>query len=85
MENETMGSTESSADSEHILFPAIADMSVEELRHTILRVVDQLRRFQAQVIETSARFEGALGLVAELRAEKAELEQRLAELGDDER
>lgn len=79
-----MGSTEGSEDSEHIMFSAIADMNIDDLRHTVLRVVDQLRHFQAQVIETNARFEGALGLVAELRAEKAELEQRLTELEDDE-
>lgn len=70
---------------EQILYPDIAHMSIDELRHTILRVVDQLRRFQAQVVETHARFEGALGLVATLRAEKAELEERLSELDDENR
>jgi len=77
-----MSDTEVPRDTENIMFSAIAEMSADELRHTILRVVDQLRRFQAQVVETNARFEGALGLVATLRAEKAEIEEQLAELED---
>lgn len=77
-----MSDTEGPRNTDHVMFSAIAEMSMDELRHTILRVVDQLRRFQAQMVETNARFEGALGLVATLRAEKAELEVRLAELED---
>jgi len=75
-----MSDTEVPRDTDHIMYSAIADMSADELRHTILRVVDQLRRFQAQMVETNARFEGALGLVATLQADKVELEERLAEL-----
>jgi len=77
-----MSDTEAPRNTDHVMFSAIAEMSMDELRHTILRVVDQLRRFQAQMVETNARFEGALGLVATLRAEKAELEVQLAELKD---
>ena len=53
----------------HLMFSAIATMSVEDLRHTVLRLVDQLRHTQAQTTETHARFEGALGVMAELQAQ----------------
>lgn len=65
-----------------VLGPALSEMSLIELRHTILRVVDQVRRGQAQIIEAHARLEGALGLVAELRAEIADLKGELAEFED---
>lgn len=64
----------------HLMFSAIATMSVEDLRHTVLQLVDQLRHTQAQTTETHARFEGALGLVAELRAQNHRLEVKLDSL-----
>lgn len=64
----------------HLMFSAIATMSVEDLRHTVLRLVDQLRHTQAETTETHARFEGALGVMAELRAQNHRLEVELGSL-----
>ena len=64
----------------HLMFSAIATMSVEDLRHTVLRLVDQLRHTQAQTTETHARFEGALGVMAELRAQNHRLVDQLNSL-----
>lgn len=69
----------------HLMFSAIATMSVEDLRHTVLRLVDQLRHTQSQTTETHARFEGALGLVAELRAQNHRLEVKLDSLKGNQR
>jgi hypothetical protein len=65
-----------------VLDSTLSEMSVSELRHTILRVVDTLRHSQAQIIEIQARFEGALGAIAELESKNAELKDRILEIDE---
>ena len=61
----------------------IDDRSIEELRQTALQAIDHAYKSAAEVAEAWARYEGAMGTIAELHDSNRRLRERIDELEND--